>query len=91
MRRLQAQRRCFTQAGFWSTFSGEMPQSNPPPSLPEVYDEANDSPRWLPALGFGLFALFAAVFAASWVNQPVTPPTAAPPSDQADQAEPARG
>jgi hypothetical protein len=40
-----------------------MPASNPPPALPEVYDEAGDSPRWVPALGAGLFILFAVAFA----------------------------
>ena len=33
------------------------------PSLPEVVDEAADTPAWVPALGLGLFALIALVFA----------------------------
>ncbi|MEO0325227.1 MAG: hypothetical protein AAF447_19880, partial [Myxococcota bacterium] len=40
-----------------------------PPALPEVHDEAGDTPLWLPALGaallaaVGLFLIFRAAFA----------------------------
>lgn len=34
-----------------------MGHANTPPQLPEVTDEAADSPKWLPALGAGLFAV----------------------------------
>ncbi|HEX7479901.1 MAG TPA: hypothetical protein VF331_19015 [Polyangiales bacterium] len=33
------------------------------PTLPQVTDEAANTPNWVPALGFGLFALFALLFA----------------------------
>lgn len=31
----------------------------PPPGLPEIQDEAADTPMWVPALGLGLFVLVA--------------------------------
>ncbi len=31
----------------------------PPPGLPEIQDEAADTPMWVPALGLGLFVLAA--------------------------------
>jgi hypothetical protein len=37
-----------------------MGHGNQPPSIPEVKDEAGNSPSWLPLLGGGLFALFVA-------------------------------
>ena len=68
-----------------------MPASNPPPALPEVYDEAGDSPRWVPALGAGLFILFAVAFATRVMTHPSTPPTAAPEAQPTEQAaEPAK-
>jgi hypothetical protein len=69
-----------------------MPPSNPPPALPEVYDEAGDSPRWVPALGAGLFIMFVAVFATRVLTQPHTPPTAAPDAQPTEQPadEPAK-
>jgi hypothetical protein len=64
-----------------------MPESNPPPSLPEVYDEAGDSPRWLPALGFGLLVLFALVLGTQLKTaspaEPPPPPAAASDAPQA--------
>jgi hypothetical protein len=33
------------------------------PSLPDVVDEAADTPAWVPALGLGLAALISLVFA----------------------------
>lgn len=33
------------------------------PSLPEIVDEAPDTPSWVPALGLGLFALLTIFFA----------------------------
>ncbi len=35
-----------------------------PPGLPEITDEAGDSPKWLPLLGLGLFALVAVLVVA---------------------------
>ena len=34
-----------------------MSHAKTPPTLPTVVDEAGDSPNWVPALGFALFAL----------------------------------
>jgi hypothetical protein len=51
-------------------------ESNPPPSLPEVYDEAGKSPRWLPVLGLGLLVLLAAAIV--FMTRHASPPTAAP-------------
>jgi len=31
----------------------------PPPGLPEIQDEAADTPMWVPVLGLGLFVLVA--------------------------------
>jgi hypothetical protein len=44
-----------------------MSHSKSPPSLPQIVDEAGDSPRWLPLLGAFVFALLAfMVFFAAW-------------------------
>ena len=47
------------------------------PGLPEVVDEAADTPAWVPALGLGLFALAAIAVAIrlAWVdaNPPADP------------------
>ena len=37
-----------------------MSHAHTPPQLPEVTDEAGDSPRWLPWLGIALFVLMVA-------------------------------
>jgi hypothetical protein len=62
-----------------------MAQSNPPPSLPEVVDEAGNSPRWVPALGLGLFLLLAGLAALSFMRHPASQPTAAPTTEQAEE------
>jgi hypothetical protein len=59
-------------------------QSNPPPSLPEIYDEAGKSPRWLPLLGIGLLVLLVAALASRFLLHPA-PPSAAPKVDEAVQ------
>ena len=61
-----------------------MPQSNPPPSLPEIHDEAGKSPRWVPALGIGLFVLLAVVLVARLMTQHKQPTAA--PSANADES-----
>jgi len=43
-----------------------MSHSKSPPSLPQVVDEAGDSPRWLPWLGVVVFALLALMVVSSW-------------------------
>jgi hypothetical protein len=50
-----------------------------PPTLPTIVDEAADTPNWVPALGVGLFALMAMVFAisAAWNDAHEPPPSAA--------------
>lgn len=55
-----------------------MPYSNSPPTLPEVYDEAADSPSWLPALGLGLVVLLALILGARSMAHKPLPRTAAP-------------
>jgi hypothetical protein len=39
-----------------------MGHANTPPELPEVTDEAGDTPKWVPWLGVGLFVL-----AVAWI------------------------
>ena len=39
-----------------------MSESNLPPQLPEIVDEAGDSPMWLPVVGLALLAFIAIVF-----------------------------
>lgn len=39
-----------------------MSESNLPPQLPEIVDEAGDSPTWLPAVGLALLAFIALLF-----------------------------
>jgi len=36
-----------------------MSHAQTPPELPEITDEAGDTPRWVPLLGLALFALTA--------------------------------
>lgn len=36
-----------------------MTESTTPPQLPEIVDEAGDSPAWLPVVGFALLAFIA--------------------------------
>jgi hypothetical protein len=50
---------------------------NASPTLPEVYDEAGKSPSWVPALGVGLFLLFALIVGARFFTHKSVPPTAA--------------
>jgi hypothetical protein len=59
--------------------SAFMSHSKTAPTLPTVVDEAADTPNWVPALGFGLFALIAMVIAAStaWSDSHPPPPAAA--------------
>ena len=39
-----------------------MHESNQAPQIPEIIDEAADTPFWLPVLGAALLALFALLF-----------------------------
>lgn len=58
-----------------------MSHSKDAPQLPQIVDEAADSPRWLPALGFGLFVVVAVVIGARIVagdnDAAAAPPAAA--------------
>jgi hypothetical protein len=42
-----------------------MGHAHTPPELPEITDEAGDSPKWLPGLGLALFVLAAVSIALS--------------------------
>ena len=55
------------------------------PGLPEIVDEAPDTPAWVPALGLGLFAAVAIAVAIrlAWVD--ANPPPA-PGAEQAAAA-----
>jgi len=52
------------------------------PSLPQIVDEAPDTPPWVPALGLGLFAVLSIVVAVrlAWVD-------ANPPAPDAGAAQ----
>jgi hypothetical protein len=59
-----------------------------PPTLPEIVDEAGDTPTWVPILGIALFALIAVMFVArEQMKTDVPAPVAAPAADA--PAEPA--
>lgn len=42
-----------------ATFDSAMGHAHTPPELPEITDEAGDTPRWVPVLGLVLFVLSA--------------------------------
>jgi hypothetical protein len=56
-----------------------MSHAKSPPTLPIIVDEAADTPSWVPALGFALFALLAMVIAVriAW-NDSQKPPVPVP-------------
>ena len=45
-----------------------MNESKQAPELPEIIDEAADTPWWLPVLGAALLALFALLFVVSQIG-----------------------
>lgn len=45
-----------------------MSGSKQPPHLPEVVDEAGETPRWVPWLGLGLLGVFALLLVARQVT-----------------------
>jgi hypothetical protein len=65
-----------------------MGHANTPPQIPEVTDEAGDSPKWLPALGLGLFALL--VGCILWCHMPHGESAAAAPGAAEAPAEAAK-
>jgi hypothetical protein len=67
-----------------------MSHANTPPTVPRtIADEAGDTPNWVPALGFALFALIAVVFAVQYARLGSdAQPTAAEEPQPAQQAEP---
>ena len=57
--------------------------------FPEVHDEAGDSPRWLPALGFAIlfvFSLFIAYRSATSSEEPGVVETAVETTEAAEAA-----
>ncbi len=42
-----------------ANFANAMGHAHTPPELPEITDEAGDSPKWLPGLGLALFVVAA--------------------------------
>jgi hypothetical protein len=42
-----------------------MSESNQPPGLPEIVDEATDTPAWIPVTGLVLLAFFLLLFVVS--------------------------
>ena len=55
------------------------------PGLPEVTDEAGNTPGWVPALGAGVFAVLAMLIAVSVMMRDAAPP-APPPAAPAGEA-----
>lgn len=53
------------------------------PELPEIKDEAGDSPRWLPLLGVGIFAVFLI-----WVILLHQPSASLSSGDESGEAQP---
>lgn len=56
------------------------------PTLPQIVDEAPDTPGWVPALGIGLFALLSIVVAIQLAWNDANPPAPAPGAAQAAAA-----
>lgn len=65
-----------------------MSHSKLPPMLPQVTDEAGNTPAWVPALGLGMLALIGLVIAARIALHNAEPPPA-PEPDKAVAAAPA--
>ena len=68
-----------------------MSHANTPPTVPKsIADEAGETPNWVPALGFALFAIFALVFAVQYARRDAQAAGAeqAQPQQQAQQDEP---
>jgi len=62
----------------------------PAPGLPEIQDEAADTPMWVPALGLGLFVLAALYLVVSSAFEDATAPELTEePAALAAPAEPA--
>jgi hypothetical protein len=58
------------------------------PRLPEIVDEAPDTPGWVPALGLGLFALITIVVAIRLAWNEANPPAPESGAVQAAAAAP---
>lgn len=66
----------------------------PPPGLPEIQDEAADTPMWVPALGLGLFvlvALYLVISSAFAEPEAEAAPAIEPPAAAAAPADPHAG
>jgi hypothetical protein len=58
------------------------------PEIPEVTDEAGDSPEWVPMLGLGLLVLAVAIVVVRlFATQPEPKGAMPPPSTQAPTAD----
>jgi hypothetical protein len=66
-----------------------MSHANTPPTVPKnIADEAGDTPNWVPALGFALFAIFALVYAVQFARHDAQPQAAEQQQAQAHEGEP---
>ncbi len=54
-----------------------------PPGLPEIKDDATDTPMWVPVVGVGLLVAFVLLFTSKAVNNE----PAGAPSDEAAAAQ----
>lgn len=60
--------------------------AHPAPGIPEVKDEAGNSPTWLPKLGVGLGLVLAALIAFLIVQAQKDAPADAPAADEKTEA-----
>ena len=69
--------------------AGHAGHAHPPPGIPEVKDEAGDSPAWLAKLGVVLGLAFAALVAFMVMQAQKAPaPADAPAADEKTEATP---
>jgi hypothetical protein len=66
--------------------SGHAGHAHPAPGIPEVKDEAGDSPAWLPKLGLGLGLALAALIAFTIMQAEKSAPDEAPAADEKTEA-----
>ena len=66
-----------------------MSESKDPPRLPEIVDEAGQTPSWVPWLGFVLLLVFMVFVGASQVHPAPKPEEPAAAEPAAEEAAPA--
>lgn len=66
--------------------SHEPGQAHPPPGIPEVKDEAGDTPSWVPKLGVGLGLVLVALIVLAIVRGQGTATEEAPAADEETEA-----